>query len=478
MKPKVFISYSWSSQSHQKLIIEWAERLINDGVDVVLDVYDLQEGDDKYAFMERMVNDESVTHVLIFSDKTYAQKADSRKSGVGTESQIISKEIYERIKQSKFIPIVCEFCDDGEPYLPTFLKSRIWVDFSSPESVNKNWERLIRLLYGKPIYEKPSLGTPPPYIQESHSTPRSPAVIRFQTFRQAILDDKKGIKIYRKDFLDTCINFADSLRVRERPEVDSLGKKILEDCRQLSTVRNLIIDWVLLESEITPSSEFSETLIRFLERLLELKSRPPELNTWSDVWFEAHSIFVYETFLYIIAALLKKEAFDVLHDIFTSYYLLPKTEAYRENRFVCFDAFYGYSRTLNEVLAPEGRRLISPAAELIKRQSDRNDITFQDVIEAELLILLNAFIHPTAQWYPQTFHYASYAHEFSFFIRATQHKYFKNLGKITGIDNADKLRELVKKGHERLNVSQWHDFFWVRETFWSAMNMDKLDTLK
>ena len=92
MPPKVFVSYSWSSPLHQQLVQSWAERLIADGIEVVLDIYDLKEGHDKYAFMERMVTDETVTHVMIVCDKIYTEKADARKAGVGTESQIISKE--------------------------------------------------------------------------------------------------------------------------------------------------------------------------------------------------------------------------------------------------------------------------------------------------------------------------------------------------------------------------------------------------
>lgn len=78
LKPKVFISYSWSSPGHQARIRQWAEQLVNDGIDVVLDVWDLKEGDDKYAFMEKMVTDESVTHVLVFSDSEYAAKGGRR----------------------------------------------------------------------------------------------------------------------------------------------------------------------------------------------------------------------------------------------------------------------------------------------------------------------------------------------------------------------------------------------------------------
>ena len=46
--PKIFISYSWSSEEK---VLELAKRLCSDGVDVVLDKWDLKEGNDKYVFM-------------------------------------------------------------------------------------------------------------------------------------------------------------------------------------------------------------------------------------------------------------------------------------------------------------------------------------------------------------------------------------------------------------------------------------------
>lgn len=141
---------------------------------------------------------------------------------------------------------------------------------------------------------------------------------------------------------------------------------------------------MLLESEVNPSEEFGESLIGVLEELLELKSRPPEVNSWNDNWFEAHGVFVYETFLYVVAALMKTGAFSTLHLILTSHYLLPETESHGNQRFEKFDTFYGYSETL-QILAPEGHKLHSPAAELIKRQADRTDLPFADVIQAELL---------------------------------------------------------------------------------------------
>ena len=60
--PKVFISYSWSSDA---LVLDLAQRLVSHGVDVVLDKWELKEGQDKYAFMERCVNDPDITKVCI-----------------------------------------------------------------------------------------------------------------------------------------------------------------------------------------------------------------------------------------------------------------------------------------------------------------------------------------------------------------------------------------------------------------------------
>ena len=47
--PKVFISYSWTKSD---LVLQVANRLMSHGVEVVLDKWDLKEGQDKYVFME------------------------------------------------------------------------------------------------------------------------------------------------------------------------------------------------------------------------------------------------------------------------------------------------------------------------------------------------------------------------------------------------------------------------------------------
>jgi len=165
--------------------------------------------------------------------------------------------------------------------------------------------------------------------------------------------------------------------------------------------------------------------LSFLEELRELKSRPANVNSWSDAWFEAHSLFVYETFLYIVAALLKTHAYQILHEIFTSHYLLPETERSSNNGFDAFDCFWSLGHSSGRT-SSRGKRLYSPAAELIKRQADRKDLPFSAIIEAEQLIFLMSLLNPDVRWYPQTLHYSSYNMDFPFLLEPPNIRIFQS----------------------------------------------------
>lgn len=162
--PKVFISYSWSSPDYEKWVENFARRLMSDGVEVVIDKWDLKLGQDKYVFMEEMVTSPHITKVLIFCDADYAQKANLRRGGVGVESQIISDSIYSKVNQEKFIPLVTQVDSEGRPYLPLFLKNRIYIDFSSNESFDFEYEKLLRNIFNIPFSKKPKLGQPPTHL--------------------------------------------------------------------------------------------------------------------------------------------------------------------------------------------------------------------------------------------------------------------------------------------------------------------------
>lgn len=477
--PKVFISYSWSSASHCDSIRLYAERLVNDGIDVILDQWSLSEGQDKYAFMEKMVTDTDVTHVLIFSDDQYTEKADARKAGVGTESQIISKEVYDKVDQKKFIPIVCQKDENSEPRLPVFLKSRIWIDFSTPEAVNENWEKLLRVLYGKPIHEKPSIGKPPSFLSDAIARPSLPTLGKFNTLRDALLNAKPTIEFCRKDFIDVTIGFIDSLRIRQNPNIEHRDEKVLIDLHTLLPIRDQLIDWLILESSFAPAPRFDNMLVDFLERILALRYPPEDLKQLEGWWSDSQRIFTYELFLYIIAILIKADRFENLQNIFTTHFILPESAVRGGRDFVAYDEFYGYSETLDYRNKRLKLNRISILADIIKERATRKDIPFREVMQAEVVILLISLLSNDHRWYPNTLVYAEYGVKLPFFIRAMQYKYFARLSLITGIETGDKLREKFAEGCVKHNIKSWQIMFSpFMPSLDELMNMKTLDTIK
>lgn len=468
MTPKAFISYSWSSPQHSEFIDQIARRLRDDGVDVLYDRWELEEGHDVHFFMERMVTDDSVTNVLIFCDSGYVEKANNRRSGVGTESQIISKDIYEKVQQSKFVPIICE--RDGErPLVPAFLGSRIYLDFSSPELVNQNWERLIRKLFGKPADIKPPLGTPPSYILDASSVPPSAIRSKLKTLTTAVIQGKPTLKLSRTDFLSECVQYVESLRVRTPPQ-EPLFEKLQATFQLLSEVRNCTVEWILSEAAFAPSQAFVVTLLDYLERLLALRGRPKEVNSWQDHWFDAHGLFAFNSFLYIVAALLKAEAYEALHEVFAASYLQSERYVNRDIPFGRFDDFYFYSDTLRGEF---GSRWMSPVGEFFKRTADMPSLPFDELMQADVLILMVACIR-NLRWYPATAVYAERYHPFPLFLRATRRRDFHKLATVTGIADAAELKQLVTAGFEKLQLNQMRHGM---VNFLSLMNLERLNSI-
>ena len=168
--PKVFISYSWKPNTNKIQALDLAERMANDGINVIIDEWHLSEGQDKYKFMEQMVNDSEIEKVLLICNKDYKEKANGKKGGVGTESLIISDTIYKQAEQLKFVPVIFERDENGEAEIPTFISSRIYIDLSNDEIFEEEYEKLLRNIFNKPSKKRPAIGSPPSFITSDEPT--------------------------------------------------------------------------------------------------------------------------------------------------------------------------------------------------------------------------------------------------------------------------------------------------------------------
>lgn len=190
---KVAISYAWENKSHQDWVIKLAKLLLNNGIDVVIDIWDLKEGQDENQFMEYITTDDSIKKVLIVLTKEYQRKANIRKDGVGVETLIISNYVYNNSDQTKFIPIIKERDENNQPYLPNYLKGRIYIDLSNPDVYESGFVKLLDCILG--VSRKPK-----PPINDSNQTyantlindnPIASLEIKTQQLKEILKKDKE-----------------------------------------------------------------------------------------------------------------------------------------------------------------------------------------------------------------------------------------------------------------------------------------------
>jgi hypothetical protein len=217
--PKVFISYSWTNDAHVAWVVALAERLMGDGINVILDQWDLKEGQDLNPFMEQMVTDPSVTRVLAICDKLYAEKANGRRGGVGTETQIISREVYAKVNQEKFIPIVRERDESEQACLPVYFGSRFYIDFSDDEKYGEAYDRLVRNIYGRPERPKPPLGQPPAHLFMTDAPHVKPAG-KLERLKDAVQRGKPHTQAILQEYLDVFRDSLEDFRIEYTPQGD------------------------------------------------------------------------------------------------------------------------------------------------------------------------------------------------------------------------------------------------------------------
>ncbi len=184
--PKVFVSYSHDSQAHKKWVLDLATRLRNSGVDAVIDQWELKPGDDLPHLMEQ--NLATSDYVLMVCTSKYVQKANGGLGGVGYEKMIITSDLMKGIDSNKVIPLILQ---DGTRDVPTFLKTKLFIDFSKSDDFEFGFDELVRTLLNAPLYIKPEIGNNPFQSVESAPPEKTGDALR-ELMTLVVADFEKG----------------------------------------------------------------------------------------------------------------------------------------------------------------------------------------------------------------------------------------------------------------------------------------------
>ncbi|WP_162415865.1 toll/interleukin-1 receptor domain-containing protein [Cyclobacterium roseum] len=478
---KVFISYSQTNPKHQDWTISFANRLRHDGIDVVLDKWDLKPGHDLHKFMESMVSDVAIKKVLIVCDKTYVDKANDRKGGVGTETVIITPGIYKKSDQEKFIPIVTEKDEEGKAILPVYLESRLYFDLSDESTFEINYEELLRNLFNRPSISKPALGNPPKYLFED-------AVNTFKTsFTVKRLDNQidrhpERLNGLIQEFLDNVFDEISQFQILGSGQFRSdSGKALVNFVNSYTPIRDDFIKFFqkIIRSEI--KFEF-DLIISFFEKMTLLLNSKGSGSHYA-YQYEGFLIAIHEFFLYVVALALKYRSYGFLENLFSSLYF-TKDRANYKNEGKNFTFFLSKS---NEDLIQyyehiEQQRYPSPLGHLFTSRLVK-EVSKQELVEADLLCHYVAVLKGK-YWVPDLYIYFEQARsrevgKIEILYRMVSRKHFQKVKNIFGFSDIESFKQKLNELKTDTNSSLQFGFSGGRDRvleIFQVIDPDKIGT--
>src|SRR5690606_11837218 len=122
----------------------------------IIDQWALGPGDDLPHFMEQ--NLAIADRVIMICTENYVQKANSGAGGVGYEKMIVTADLLRRIDSNKVIPLIRQ---PGTHAVPTFLQTKLYLDFSREDQTELAFDDLVRAIHGAPLYVAPPVSNNP-----------------------------------------------------------------------------------------------------------------------------------------------------------------------------------------------------------------------------------------------------------------------------------------------------------------------------
>ncbi len=445
--PKIFISYSWSSD---EMVLALAERLVSHGIDVVLDKWDLKEGQDKYVFMERCVNDPEITKVLIICDKAYAQKANDRTGGVGDETVIISSELYGNTGQEKFIPIIAEKDEEGNPYVPTYIKTRIYIDLSDEDKFEAEYEKLVRNIYNKPLHIKPALGKRPEWIDEE-KTNYFPLNDLIKQIKGSTTDNKRSscIARYKEEYLSVLKGFYKKGITPEEVYDKFLETKKLRDC---------YLDFIQAISET--KDDYAGDITAFFEDVYNSTTNIKNIEgnnvmNGSETDIDLFKIHLWELFIVTFVYLRHISAFKAMNRILTHTYFLESNIFGGDLKAYNYTEFRHHSRAVEDWYKPttDQKNKYTLLGDIICNQREKKPIyTGEAIAEADLFlyqifkgleISKGDMSYHSDYWFPTFYVYAN--NKALNWRKMRSLEYCEKLYELFGVKTIDELKERVSR---------------------------------
>lgn len=231
--PVVFISYSWDNEAHKEWVLNLANRLCSNGIDVILDRYYLKPGKNLPHFVEDSIS--RAERIIIVFTPNYKLKADKRTGGVGYEYSIMNAELYNKqTTNEKIIPVLRR--GTKEESIPAFMQQFIHIDTGNDDNFENSYVDLLREIYNEPAIQKPELGVKPTFEKKTSKEVEKPKLGTKPNFKKEVTGYVNPDIVSKLKFNDTPILTlsdgsrinAGTIRVEDNHLVHYTGKGLRE----------------------------------------------------------------------------------------------------------------------------------------------------------------------------------------------------------------------------------------------------------
>ena len=153
---QVFISYSHDNVEHVQMVLSLSNKLRSEGIDCVLDQYEVSPSEGWPRWMDRKIRDAQYV-IMICTEPYYRRVMGEEEAGKGKgvkwEGNLIFQHLYHAdTVNTKFIPVIISSSDSK--YIPTPLQGATHYCLEMEDG----YDNLYWRLRGKPKIGKPPLG--------------------------------------------------------------------------------------------------------------------------------------------------------------------------------------------------------------------------------------------------------------------------------------------------------------------------------
>jgi hypothetical protein len=316
----------------------------------------------------------------------------------------------------------------------------MYIDLSSEERFESEYERLLRHLYQRPEYRKPALGQVPSWLIEDSPDHFKTANINKQ-IRDAIARNPLRVNSLITNFIDY---FFDSL---EEFQIDGFkepyDQQILDKITDMQLLRNDYVEFLELICSAKENIDIS-IIIGFFEEIYRFTQPPEDVTYYKEIQFDHYKFLIHELFIYTVTVLIETYQFNALGELLKSEFFI--NDRFERNEHKSFEVFYFWHRTLDEYRKNRLQsRLFSIAADTMIQRANIKKYPKQKIVNADLVLHYIAILdkHDRA-WFPILYGYGGTRSKIEILKKLKSKRHFEKIKGIFMINEVDELKALLK----------------------------------